>query len=118
MKKRYDMKPGVVLPDTQQMQKALGICQEIYNKYKYVFVVTCGSESWKLVGGKQKRVLHSTVRSFHYFNFAFDCRIKNIRSKIILGKIVKEIKSRLKVLSDNYTVLCESNHIHIHWNGV
>lgn len=57
---------------------------------------------------------HSKVRSAHYRGEAADLRIWGF-SKAELRNLVEEIKARL---GDDYVVVLEHNHIHIHWSPI
>lgn len=83
--------------------EALWKVDVIYLKYGNELVITSLKE------GK-----HSKKRSSHYRGDAADTRIWYFNTDILLD-VVNEIKNEL---GDDFVVVLESNHIHIHWSPI
>lgn len=78
---------------------AINVASEIYLRHGYEMEITSGIE------GKHSR------GSLHYAGAAFDLRIKNIPTEVVLD-IMTDLKESLGV---DFDAVLESNHIHLEY---
>lgn len=91
-----DVKVGGLRPE---ILLALMVAKDVYGQAGFECVVTSGLE------GEHKR------RSYHHLGLGIDLRIFHIPSDH-----ARAIADRIReYLTDEYTVLLESDHIHIHY---
>ena len=83
---------------------AISIICPLFKRYGHQAVVTSGTEKYK----------HSAHRSRHYSGDALDFRSRYFNKKV-QHEVADELQKRL---GDNFVVILESHHFHIHYAPV
>lgn len=101
----FAVKPGAVLPTTQQMNYVLDVVTRVWSRYGRMATVTSGTDG-----------VHS-ANSSHYDGLALDFRTKDIDNINTKRAMVEEVRD---ILGRDYFVLFEdeglpNEHLHIEY---
>jgi hypothetical protein len=96
------IKKGVIMSGLQlPMRKALIEANHVYNFHNQELVITSAIDGEHSAG------------SYHYYGYAVDLRTRYFTDNEALD-VAKKIREKL---GNDYTVLFETNHIHIQYNA-
>lgn len=101
----FDIKPGVVVPDSAQAQQIINAVATVWKQYGYVPVITSGIDSEHI------------PTSLHYLGLAVDFRLHNIPEELRF----EMIGAVRKILGASYQVIWEdrgtsNEHLHIEYD--
>jgi hypothetical protein len=103
-----NVKHGVSLAGlSSEMWVALGIAKLVYKEH--------GDQDLVVTAGTETPEVHKAKNTRHAYGDAADTRTRDF-TKSVATVVAGAIRNLLAVLSSNYDVVLEGNHIHIEWD--
>ena len=91
--------------------------EALWKEFDQECVITAGTEIVKYESVNQEEIplIHS-VGSLHPFGYALDFRTRYF-NHVDKARICTKLQSRLNLVSTQYKVIMEKDHIHVEWRG-